>query len=152
MKDVSFPGDELRKRRQKLKLSIDDVYRKLHIPADFVESIEAGDISALPPMCYAAGFITTYCVLLELEPEKYVDLLRDCVRPAPRFLGIPHSDENRKSPSWLNDIVAWSAICALLVLGWFTYSVTFQPKADRSDRQVEAGSIEEMPTPHTESF
>lgn len=145
MKNLSFPGDELRVRREALKLSIDDVYRKLHIPADFVQAVEDGNVAALPPMCYSVGFLRTYCILLEVEPEKYADILKDCVRPAPGFLGIQKGEDERTRPRWLNDFLAWGTICAILVLGWVTYSVTFQPKSERGDKQVEAMSVEAEP-------
>lgn len=143
MSDFEFPGQELRERREKLKLSVDDVYRKLHIPVDFVNAIENGDMDTLPDTCYATGFLNTYCELLDLDGEAYADTLRECTRPAEGgFLNLTtEADGTLRRPTWWNDIIAWAAVSAILILAWFTYSVTVHEQAAPTDRQVQAGSV-----------
>ena len=143
MNDFEFPGQELRERREELKLSVDDVYRKLRIPVEFVDAIESGDMDTLPDMCYTTGFLKTYCELLDLDGEAYADTLTECTRPSEgRFLNLAtKANGTPRHPTWWNDIVAWAAVCAILVLAWITYSVTVHEQAAPADRQVQAGSI-----------
>ena len=143
MSDFEFPGQELRERREELKLSVDDVYRKLHIPVEFVDAIESGDMDALPDMCYTTGFLKTYCELLDLDGEAYADTLTECTRSSERgFLNLTKAGKPTRRLTWWNDIVAWAAVCAILVLAWLTYSVTIHEQATPADRQVQAGSVE----------
>ena len=142
MSDFEFPGQELRERREELKLSVDDVYRKLHISVEFVDAIESGDMDALPDMCYTTGFLNTYCELLNLDSETYADTLRECTRPSEGgFLNLTKAGGTPRHFAWWNDIVAWAAVSAILVLAWLTYSVTVHEQAAPADRQVQAGSV-----------
>ncbi len=143
MKKLVFPGDELRARREEMGLSVEDVYRKLHIPFDCIRGLEEGDPERLSELCYVVGFLRTYCSHLGLEPEAYVDCLKEVTRPATGFfLGMATGDAPEEKPRWLAEIGAWAAVCAILVLGWITYAVVFQPKADTSDGQVRAGTVD----------
>ena len=74
MKQTGFPGHELREQRQELGLSPSDVYRKTRIPMRYLSAMEEGDVSSLPPMCYAQGFVKTYCAFLGLDAERYLRL------------------------------------------------------------------------------
>ena len=40
MSHLTFPGHELRARREELGFSSEDIYRRIRVPAQFVESIE----------------------------------------------------------------------------------------------------------------
>jgi hypothetical protein len=70
MKSIpTFPGSELRARREELGFSIYEAFRKTRVPANYIEALEQGDILNLPATCYAAGFLKTYCEFLGLNPE-----------------------------------------------------------------------------------
>lgn len=65
-------GNEILSRRQKKRMSLNDVSEKTKIRAQFIEAIETGDIGSLPGDLYARGFIRTYLELLgslDLWPE-----------------------------------------------------------------------------------
>lgn len=146
MSNFEFPGQELRERREELKLSVEDVYRKLHIPIEFVVSIENGDMDTLPDMCYTTGFLKTYCELLDLDSDAYADTLTECTRPPEGgFLNLTKADGTPRRFTWWNDIVAWAAVSAILILAWLTYSVTVHEQATPADHQVQAGSVERSP-------
>lgn len=139
MNEFAFPGDELRERREAMGLSVDDVYRKLRIPPKFVESLESGDLERLPAMCYATGFLKTYCQLLELDPEYYADTLKECARPSGGLLTMAKRESTgSERPAWMQSAIAWGTICVVLVLGWVIYAVVIQPKAERGEGRVEA--------------
>ncbi|MBN2308554.1 MAG: helix-turn-helix domain-containing protein [Candidatus Hydrogenedentes bacterium] len=145
MTEHTFPGQALRERRDEMGVSVSDVYRATHIPDDFVEALERGSLDALPAPTYALGFLKTYCRFLDLEAEPFLDSYRACTRPAPsgRFL---RRRRDATSPSlltalWATDMVAWCTVCAILVLGWFAYTVVVRPNAEPAENRVEAGEL-----------
>jgi cytoskeleton protein RodZ len=141
MKESAFPGCELRSRREELGLSPDDVYRRLRIPAEYIVAIEAGQWDAIPAPTYSVGFIRTYSQFLGLEPDPYVDSYRECTRRvAPRIFQLSRQ-EDWVMPRWMQELTAWGTICALIVLGWFTYSTVLKPTPEGQDR-VEAGTLD----------
>ena len=140
MKQTSFPGEELRARREELGLTVYEAFRRTHVPANYIEALERGDVQALPAPCYAVGFLKSYCEFLGLDADRYVDSFRACFRPSVvRFL--TREGDNRKPPAWLHDLMTWAVITAMLVLGWVTYTVVFQPQAQNPDKRVDAGSV-----------
>lgn len=146
MTKQTFQGETLQARREELALSVDDVYRKLRIPVQHIVAMEAGQSDGLPEMCYAEGFLRTYCTLLEMDPEPFIDGLRESRRPVNLFLGI--TEEHRTKAPWLNDLLAWAAISAILLLGWVTYAVILQPDAERAESRVQAGTVQmHLPDP-----
>lgn len=149
MSQVAFPGHELRARREELGFSSDDVYRRIRVPAQFVESIEAGAVHNLPAACYSVGFLKTYCQLLGLEANRYVDTYQACARPSAGFLR--RSSETRKPapPRWFADAMAWVAVCAVIALGWFAYTVVVQPNAQPAASRAHAATADDIRVPET---
>ncbi len=148
MTKTEFPGHELRRRREELGLSVYEVFRNTHVPTQFIEALEKSDLKKLPGSCYAIGYIKSYCALLDLDGERFVDTFRSCVRPSEpvRFLGRK-KETKIAAPSWMNDVVAWAVVMGIVLLGWLTYSVVFAPRADVNDRAVDAVTIDNTPAP-----
>jgi cytoskeletal protein RodZ len=142
MRHGTFPGDELREHRERARLSVTDASARTLIPVRYIEALEAGDMGGLPPSCYVLGFLKSYCGLLGIGPEPYVDRYRACVKPRTgrRFLLRQPSDA--RGPSWMPDLVAWATVCAILAFGWFAYTVVVRPNAKPTDGLVEAGALE----------
>lgn len=139
----SFPGNELRERREALDLSVEDVYRKLRIPIRCIVGLEEDRLDSLPELCYLIGFLRTYCIHLDLRPEPYIDCLNECRKPTRRFLNLSATSKDEpERPPWLREFLAWGAVTALLILGWVTYAVIFQPETERSEGQVQADTVE----------
>lgn len=139
---TTFPGNDLRQRREGLGVSIYEAYRNTRVPVKYIESIERGDVGSLPGECYSVGFLRTYCQFLELDPEPYVDTLRACSRPAPPRFPRSRADLERRAPAWMQDLMTWAVITAVILLGWVTYAVVFRPQAEVTDNRVDAGTIE----------
>ena len=140
---MAFPGDELRARRLEAGLTRKDVYRKLHVPADFVQALEEGAWEHLPSPIYTAGFTRTYCAFLGLYPEPYVDaalLAGKHVRWNQRGLGM--AEESSDRPAWVADVVTWATILAVAVLGWVTYTVVVRPDASQGSARVQAETLD----------
>ena len=146
MKQASFPGGELRARREELGITVYEAFRRTHVPANYIEALERADVQALPATCYAVGFLKSYCEFLGLEVDRYVDSFLACVRPSVvRFLA--RKGHPPRPPAWLNDLMTWSVVTAILLLGWMTYTVVFQPQAQNPDKRVDAGTVELQPPP-----
>jgi len=148
MKQTSFPGNELREQREKLGLSLYEVFRRTRIPIGYLSALERGELHALPVACYVLGFVRTYCQFLGLKPEPYLDCFRACSRPgAAGFLRRERDGNGFRFPTWAQESLTWAVVLAIMLLGWLTYSVVFQPQADTPDKRVQAGTVELMPPP-----
>ena len=141
MNEVPYSGDDLRERREALGLSLQDVFEELRIPTAYVDALERGDVARLPAPGYVVGFLRTYCRYLRLSPERYVDGFRACARPRQRSSGLL-GVSRRFGSSWREDLWTWAAITAVLLLGWVTYAAVVRPKAEITDKRVEAGTRE----------
>lgn len=148
MSQYDFPGHRLREQREALGLSLRDAHRETHVPTDYLASLERGDLNELPATTYTVGFLTTYCQVLDLPAEPFVASLRACRAEAPE----PHFFSRRgalsgpgNQPAWLSDLIAWGAVCAMLLLGWFAYSIVVKPFAETTKERVDAGEIEIAP-------
>lgn len=138
MTPSSFPGDELRVRRMALGLTVDDVYRKLRIPLPSIRAFEEGRLADLPAMCYSSGFLKTYCEFLGVDPGVFLDCLKEFGRPATRLEVLRGTIPGSPRPAWMQSLASWTAITAVLLLGWVTYAVVFQPAADNGRGRIEA--------------
>ena len=145
MKQGTFPGDELRRYRKERGLSLADVFRKTRIPMRHLDAMERGDARALPPLCYASGFVRTYCQFLGIPPERYCDCLRGCDLPVSRFRHRRATAP--EGPSWKDELLTWASICAVLIVVWLTYAYVVRPDAGVSDKNVEAGTVEMVVPP-----
>jgi cytoskeletal protein RodZ len=141
MKPASFPGGELRARREELGISVYEAFRRTHVPVNYIEALERADVQALPAACYAVGFLKSYCEFLDLDAERYVDSFRACVRPSVvRFMA--REGQRSRPPAWVQDLMTWAAVIGILLLGWVTYTVVFQPQAQNPSKRVDAGPVE----------
>lgn len=151
MNESTFPGSELRARREELGYSVDDVYRKIRVPIHVIQSLETGDVHGLPSVCYTVGFLKTYCQFLEIGPNRFVDTYQACVRPTTRFLRrtAPTKGKGTPRPKWVSELVAWGTVCLVLGLCWFAYAVVVRPNANPADQRALAGTTEELHVPET---
>lgn len=152
MSHLTFPGHELRARREELGFSSEDIYRRIRVPAQFVESIEAGAVHNLPAACYSVGFLKTYCQLLDVEPNRFVDTYQACIRPSTGFLRRSTPNDTRKvapTPRWVGDAMAWAAVCAVIALSWFTYTVVVRPNAQPTESRAHAATADDIRVPET---
>lgn len=65
-------GQILKKAREKRKLSIDEIARKLHIRASFLEALETGHYYVFPGLAYGVGFLRTYAEFLGLDSKELI--------------------------------------------------------------------------------
>lgn len=149
-------GQRLRDRREERGLSIDEVCRSAAIPESFLRKLEADDYSDFPALCYALGFLRSYCALIELDAEPQLDLLREGMRSDKASLRekaalkirirIPHFSMPNIYIPLSPEMTAWLAISALLAFGWVAYAIVFDPGAAGDIHHIQA-AVEELRVP-----
>jgi len=145
--DKTFPGYELKNRREELGFTPADVYRKLHIPEHYVTGLESASFEALPGATYTLGFLKTYCQFLGLEPEPYLQAYRDFTRPVPQGLLGRSAKASEPVLNLWQDIMTWVAVCGLILLGWVAYTVVVKPGTETEESQVKADTVEMVVPP-----
>lgn len=53
-----------------------EVSQKTRIPERYVQCVEAGDFASLPGKTFIFGFTRTICVLLDLDADEYIPIIR----------------------------------------------------------------------------
>ena len=72
---VDSIGSSLREARQARSLTLEQVARVTHVRAHYLQALEAGDISAIPSLAQARGFLRIYAGYLGLDAETLLDKL-----------------------------------------------------------------------------
>lgn len=67
--DLGRVGDFLRRKREELGLSVEDVSKALFLRKTLVRAIEAGDLATLPHEVYVRGYIREYAQYLKVQDE-----------------------------------------------------------------------------------
>lgn len=141
MSTILFPGDELRRRREELDLTFADVRERLHIREAIVRALEEGELQHMPEPAYAIGFIRSYCTLLGLDANRFVDSYKAYFQPVGKrgaFRRRAVDDRGGLSA----EIKSWAAVCAVVVLLWAAYMLVVAPPSPSDGAGVEAGTEE----------
>ncbi len=152
---MKFEGNNLRARRIELDRSVDEVSLACSIPKDIIEAFEQAELHRLPHRSFATGLLRSYCLHLELYPERFISNLEEALR-------TPHNGQSPAQrttaarirrinwPSFrlpvTKEIQTWLAVCGFLLLSWFAYSTIVRPTSELSQGQAQAARIE---LPHT---
>jgi cytoskeleton protein RodZ len=62
-------GAKLRKQRELLGLSLEDVERHTHIRAHYLNALESGNLAGLPSPVQGRGMLNNYAIFLGFDPE-----------------------------------------------------------------------------------
>jgi cytoskeletal protein RodZ len=65
-------GERLRRRREELGLTIEDVSESIRYRPEVIRFIEEGRSSVFPAKAYLSAFLRAYAVILELDPQEIV--------------------------------------------------------------------------------
>lgn len=140
-------GKALRERREELGLDFAQVHEAIHVPIEHLRALESGDLRSIPAATYAAGFLRSYCEFLGLHPEPILFAFRSSMDTRRKVSTLRQADTQMDDtrPAWLTDVIAWGAVCGLILLGWFTYAVVVRPFLATPEDRVEAGTVEVAP-------
>jgi cytoskeletal protein RodZ len=130
--DMDRPGDKLRRAREALGLSLQEVATRTRVPIRQLEVVERNEFASLPGIPYAVGFARAYARAVELDEVAIASDVRAELgsdMQAARYEAFQPADPARVPPRAL----AWTAaiIALLIVIGytvWRTQLLT--PPAD----------------------
>jgi len=71
MSNIESQGDRLKKIRQELGLSLEEVQKKTKIHLNILKAIEGDSLTGLSPV-YLKGFLKIYCKFLGVDPKDYI--------------------------------------------------------------------------------
>jgi cytoskeletal protein RodZ len=121
---ANFPsvGEQLRKAREKMKLSLEDVASQTRIPRRHLESVEASQWEDLPAPTYTIGFAKSYASAVGLDRTAIGEQLRDEIggqRPAQAAPEVfEPADPARAMPKWLVLGAIVAVILVVLLFSW----------------------------------
>ncbi|MCS7172673.1 MAG: DUF4115 domain-containing protein [Armatimonadetes bacterium] len=136
-------GELLRRRREALGLSLDQVHAELRIPVRYLLALEEDRFDLFPAPHYARGFLRSYATFLGLDPEPLLPRCPPPMLPRPHALtaqGRVPIHPVRREARW-HRFLRWLLLtlaAGLVVLGYAVYrevrafldsSSTQQPQA-----------------------
>jgi len=71
-------GEQLRRYREKQKVTLDQVAEQTKVSASLLRSLEAGECSRWPGGIYSRGYMRSYALAIGLDPDRAVELFSHC--------------------------------------------------------------------------
>ncbi len=141
-------GDKLKERRESLGLSVQHVFEQTRVPIQYIHAFENEDFELLANNPNIRAFIYSYCQYINIDPRPYYDFYLEWLRNQRTInepkkvssLNIPKG--NVELPPWLEPLITWGIVCAVLVLSWLAYSFFTQPIREDPSLKVNAGTVE----------
>lgn len=90
-------GSILRKTREDLGLTVDDVASQTRIAARFLNALESNRHEDLPSLVFTRNFVRQYAVVLKLDPEP---LLNALPRLDESHIQLPVPPRKARSARW----------------------------------------------------
>lgn len=104
-------GEQLRKRRELLSLTLEEIERHTRVRAVFAKALEEGNFDQLPSTVQTRGMLTTYATFLDLDTDalllRYADALQ--ARHRERFPEKPGGERTPKVRSTLPSLRSFMA-------------------------------------------
>ena len=134
--DQPSVGTILRTRREELGWQIDDVAQWLRIRSRLLVALEADDLSSLPGVAYAVGFLRTYAHAMQLDADGLVARFRREYRGVVNRktdLVFPQPEGERGLPIGLL-VGAGLVVVVAAYAGWYRFASHDSP----ADRRIPA--------------
>ena len=74
--ELALPGQRLKRTREELRLSRDEVAHHLHLDVQIVNALEDDDFENLPSPAYICGYLRSYARILKLPENDIVNAYR----------------------------------------------------------------------------
>lgn len=74
---LAITGDMLRKTRERLNLSLEEMFRITRIPMHYLKAIEEENVKNMPARVYLQGFIKNLAQVYKLNPKETARLFLD---------------------------------------------------------------------------
>ena len=109
---MSELGQVLREAREAKGVSLAEAEEATRIRQKYLQALEEGDYSVLPPSVYVRGFLRSYASYLGLDPEHVVRLYEEAV-PQPSGPAEPHIIAEPLVPA---SRINWEIVAGVLLL------------------------------------
>jgi cytoskeletal protein RodZ len=73
-------GEDLRKQRESLGLSLQDVERQIKIREIYLYNIEEGNLDDLPSTVQGRGMVSNYAAFMNLNPDSYLSRFAEALQ------------------------------------------------------------------------
>jgi cytoskeletal protein RodZ len=79
-------GQQLRRHREKRRISLREIASETKVSAGLFESLEQGECARWPGGIYGRGYVRAYATAIGLDPEQIVSIFEACY---PQFASAP---------------------------------------------------------------
>ncbi|HOV32622.1 MAG TPA: helix-turn-helix domain-containing protein [Candidatus Hydrogenedens sp.] len=141
-------GTRLKERRESLGLSIQDVFEQTRVPIQYILAFENETFEILSTNPNIWAFLSSYCQYINIDPRPYYDLYLEWLRTQnstnkrKKTSNQSAQSEAIELPPWLEPLITWGIVCAVLILSWLAYSFFTKPIREDPSLKVNAGSVE----------
>ncbi|KEO84195.1 helix-turn-helix domain-containing protein [Tumebacillus flagellatus] len=155
-------GTEIKQAREQKGLTLEQVQADTKIRTRYLEAIEQGDLSALPGLVYARGFIKSYAEYLGMNGHELLER-HDLIQPAAETAPVESLRRSIKKPSsvdvskssignsrLLPQIVAGVGVLAVLVAA-YVLLVRSEDSKDKGPAQTQATANAQDMTPSVQT-
>jgi cytoskeletal protein RodZ len=71
-------GQQLRRHREKARISLDALAAQTKISASLFRSLESGQCTRWPPGIYSRSYIRTYALAIGVDPDRALEVFAYC--------------------------------------------------------------------------
>lgn len=129
------PGQILRVHREKLKLSAQDIAKRIHLDIKIIEAIENDSSEGMPTAIYVRGYLRSYAKIVDADADKIIELYNaDSPAPPPEILPevkppsqVSSNDKPVKAFTYLITLGL-----VLLLLIWYQSNFIVEPKINNA--------------------
>jgi len=139
-----FGGSGLRAAREAAKVEIATLSFELRIPKNYLEALETEDYDQLPGTTYGFGYIRSFCKLLDIDPQPYLDSYKMKTAMQVQDYVVPNQ---ALEPRMSGPMVAMIVVLVLFsgYIGWQVLERSeFSPFGNKADT-VELASASDAP-------
>ena len=139
-----FGGAGLRAAREAAKVEIATLSFELRIPKNYLEALETEDYDQLPGTTYGFGYIRSFCKLLDIDPQPYLDCYKMKTAMQVQDYVVPNQ---ALEPRMSGPMVAMIVVLVLFsgYIGWQVLERSqFSPFGNKADT-IELASASDAP-------
>lgn len=142
-------GQQLRKGRERLGMSVEDVVAKIKLAPRQIVALETDDFQALPETAFLRGFVRSYAKLLQMDAQSLLDALPGAavakvVVETPK-VETPFPSE--KTARWQNlNLLIAALLVAIGIAGFTVWQANTSPSMPKAAPTVPSESDEALVT------
>jgi cytoskeletal protein RodZ len=149
-------GEELRRARENLGLTYDEVERSTRIRTRYLQALERGDLDSLPSPVQARGFLHNYAEFLGLDADRVMLRFADQLNDGPTHTAAPGEEPSQppivtvRRAAWLSSdllIALGISLAVLIVLLWGGSRVLAAMQEDGRQPTASGFLLESTPSP-----